>query len=210
MAVDQRTHITNRWTGAAGSEVRIKRDPAKLLGSAVARSTPPLTACGWNTCRSLASKLSDESETQNGNPLRGRSSFTHPCICCLQLRACLASCQQLMLLRRGESMVLFMELHERTNTANYCGCLVETKSNLGQRRFLRSEWLSARAFRSALCYLRRRHSSGDTLRVAISQTSTVYRKLGQPISLRVHHPLFFRLLRSEGYTSPGHVTSSGG
>jgi hypothetical protein len=34
MAVDQRTHITNRWTGAAGSEVRIKRDPAKLLGSA--------------------------------------------------------------------------------------------------------------------------------------------------------------------------------
>jgi len=30
---------TNRWTGATGSEFRIKRDPAKLLGSAVARST---------------------------------------------------------------------------------------------------------------------------------------------------------------------------
>jgi len=27
------------WTGATGSEFRIKRDPAKLLGSAVARST---------------------------------------------------------------------------------------------------------------------------------------------------------------------------
>src|SRR5262249_20595226 len=34
--------ITNRWTGATGSAFRIKRDPAKLLGSAVARSTPPL------------------------------------------------------------------------------------------------------------------------------------------------------------------------
>jgi hypothetical protein len=33
---------TNRWTGATGSDFRIKRDPAKLLGSAVARSTPPL------------------------------------------------------------------------------------------------------------------------------------------------------------------------
>jgi hypothetical protein len=115
-----------------------------------------------------------------------------------------------MLLRRGESMVLFMELHERTNNTNYRGCLVETKSNLGQRRFVRSEWLSARVFRLALCYLRRRRSSRDTLRVAISQTPTVYRKLGQPISFRVHHPLLFRLLRSEGYTSPGHVTSSGG
>jgi len=30
---------TNRWTGATGSEFRIKRDPAKLLGGAVARST---------------------------------------------------------------------------------------------------------------------------------------------------------------------------
>ena len=30
-----------RWTGATGSEFRIKRDPAKLLGSAVARSTQP-------------------------------------------------------------------------------------------------------------------------------------------------------------------------
>ena len=30
---------TNRWTGATGSDFRIKRDPAKLLGSAVARST---------------------------------------------------------------------------------------------------------------------------------------------------------------------------
>ena len=35
---------TNRWTGATGSEFRIKRDPAKLLGSAVARSTQPLGA----------------------------------------------------------------------------------------------------------------------------------------------------------------------
>jgi len=51
---------------------------------------------------------------------------------------------------------------------------------------------------------------GDGIRVAISQTPTVFRKLGQPISFRVHHPLLFRLLRSEGYTSPGHVTSSGG
>lgn len=34
--------ITNRWTGATGSVLRIKRDPAKLLGSAVARSTQPL------------------------------------------------------------------------------------------------------------------------------------------------------------------------
>src|SRR5947208_15219918 len=33
---------TNRWTGATGSEFRIKRDPAKLLGSAVARSTQTL------------------------------------------------------------------------------------------------------------------------------------------------------------------------
>jgi len=106
-----------------------------------------------------------------------------------------------MLLRRGESMVLFMELHERTNAANYCGCLVETKSNLGQRRFVRSEWLSGGVFRLALCYLRRGHSSGDTLRVAISQTPAVYRKLGQPISFRVHHPLLFRLLRCEGYWS---------
>jgi hypothetical protein len=32
-------NITNRWTGATGSEFRIKRDPAKLLGCAVARST---------------------------------------------------------------------------------------------------------------------------------------------------------------------------
>jgi len=35
------THPTNRWTGATGSEFRIKHDPAKLLGSAVARSTQP-------------------------------------------------------------------------------------------------------------------------------------------------------------------------
>src|SRR5690349_11871438 len=35
---------TNRWTGATGSEFRIKRDPAKLLGNAVARSTQ--TLCG--------------------------------------------------------------------------------------------------------------------------------------------------------------------
>ena len=33
---------TNRWTGATGSDFRIKRGPAKLLDSAVARSTPPL------------------------------------------------------------------------------------------------------------------------------------------------------------------------
>ena len=31
--------LTNRWTGATGSECRIKRDPAKVLGGAVARST---------------------------------------------------------------------------------------------------------------------------------------------------------------------------
>ena len=36
--------ITNRWTGATGSEFRIKRDPAKLLASAVARSTQPFGA----------------------------------------------------------------------------------------------------------------------------------------------------------------------
>ena len=35
------THRTNRWTGATGSVFRIKRDPAKLVASAVARSTPP-------------------------------------------------------------------------------------------------------------------------------------------------------------------------
>ena len=35
-------NITNRWTGATGSDFRIKLDPAKLLGSAVARSTQPL------------------------------------------------------------------------------------------------------------------------------------------------------------------------
>ena len=35
---------TNRWTGATGSDFCIKRDPAKVLGSAVARSTPPF--CG--------------------------------------------------------------------------------------------------------------------------------------------------------------------
>jgi len=39
---------TNRWTGAPGSEFRIKRDPAKPLGSAVARSTPPLGASFFN------------------------------------------------------------------------------------------------------------------------------------------------------------------
>ena len=36
------TRRTNRWTGATGSDFRIKRGPAKLLGSAVARSTQPL------------------------------------------------------------------------------------------------------------------------------------------------------------------------
>ena len=35
---------TNRWTGATGSVFRIILDPAKLLGSAVARSTPPFDA----------------------------------------------------------------------------------------------------------------------------------------------------------------------
>ena len=39
-----RRRRTNRWTGATGSDFRIKRDPAKVLGSAVARSTPPLCA----------------------------------------------------------------------------------------------------------------------------------------------------------------------
>ena len=33
---------TNRWTGATGSVFRIIIGPAKLLASAVARSTPPL------------------------------------------------------------------------------------------------------------------------------------------------------------------------
>ncbi len=36
-----RRHPTNRWTGATGSEFRIKRGPAKVLGNAVARSTQP-------------------------------------------------------------------------------------------------------------------------------------------------------------------------
>src|SRR5690349_5196938 len=40
---------TNRWTGATGSDFRIKRDPAKLLGSAVARSTQTLYASPGNT-----------------------------------------------------------------------------------------------------------------------------------------------------------------
>ena len=35
---------TNRWTGAPGSDFRIIRHPAKLLGSAVARSTQPFDA----------------------------------------------------------------------------------------------------------------------------------------------------------------------
>ena len=39
--------ITNRWTGATGSEFRIKRDPAQLLGSAVARSTQPFGVVPW-------------------------------------------------------------------------------------------------------------------------------------------------------------------
>jgi hypothetical protein len=34
-----RRRRTNRWIGATGSDFRIKRDPAKLLGGAVARST---------------------------------------------------------------------------------------------------------------------------------------------------------------------------
>ena len=34
--------ITNRWTGATGSDFRIKRDPANLTASAVARSTQAL------------------------------------------------------------------------------------------------------------------------------------------------------------------------
>jgi hypothetical protein len=39
--VPSERNITNRWTGATGSDFRIKRDPAKLLGNAVARSTQP-------------------------------------------------------------------------------------------------------------------------------------------------------------------------
>ena len=39
-----RRGITNRWTGATGGVFRIKSDPAKVLDSAVARSTPPLCA----------------------------------------------------------------------------------------------------------------------------------------------------------------------
>jgi hypothetical protein len=38
-SLNRTQRITNRWTGATGSDFRIKRDPAKLLGSAVARST---------------------------------------------------------------------------------------------------------------------------------------------------------------------------
>jgi hypothetical protein len=41
MLARQRRHPTNRWTGATGRDFRIKRDPAKLLGNAVARSTQP-------------------------------------------------------------------------------------------------------------------------------------------------------------------------
>src|SRR5262249_22081158 len=44
-----RTRRTNRWTGATGSVFRIKRDPAKLLGSAVARSTHTLGSSRGNT-----------------------------------------------------------------------------------------------------------------------------------------------------------------
>ncbi len=40
-SASRRRRITNRWSGATGSEFRIRRDPAKLLGSAVARSTQP-------------------------------------------------------------------------------------------------------------------------------------------------------------------------
>ena len=36
------SHRTNRWTGATASVFRIMRDPAKLLGNAVARSTQTL------------------------------------------------------------------------------------------------------------------------------------------------------------------------
>jgi len=39
--LSSRRCTTNRWTGATGSDFRIKRDLAKLLASAVARSTPP-------------------------------------------------------------------------------------------------------------------------------------------------------------------------
>ena len=39
MTLCEGLHPTSRWTGATGSDFRIKRDPAKLLGSAVARST---------------------------------------------------------------------------------------------------------------------------------------------------------------------------
>src|SRR5262245_36642956 len=39
---------TNRWTGATGSDFRIKRDPAKLLGNAAAASTPPLCFFRFN------------------------------------------------------------------------------------------------------------------------------------------------------------------
>jgi hypothetical protein len=41
LAISLTVRPTNRWTGATGSVFRIKRDPAKLLGSAVARSTLP-------------------------------------------------------------------------------------------------------------------------------------------------------------------------
>ena len=42
MNLNRRRRITNRWTGATGSDFRIKLDPAKLLGNAVARSTQAL------------------------------------------------------------------------------------------------------------------------------------------------------------------------
>jgi hypothetical protein len=74
------TRRTNRWTGATGSDFRIKRDPAKLLGSAVARSTPPL--CARNsaivtivvsepiTFKSSSSATNDNRSSSNGRWIR--------------------------------------------------------------------------------------------------------------------------------------------
>jgi hypothetical protein len=48
---------TKRWTGATGSDFRIKRDPAKLLCSAVARSTLTFDAYSGGYMRALAAFL---------------------------------------------------------------------------------------------------------------------------------------------------------
>src|SRR5215467_10518154 len=60
---------TNRWTGATGSDFRIKRDPAKLLGSAVARSTQPFGATdsyARHVCYHRCQQVVEDLTMQNG------------------------------------------------------------------------------------------------------------------------------------------------